>query len=339
MNQKCGVRLASGRRTRAEERGQTGEQEARLEWRSPLITGNHLLILPLAKDPDEFSMRWNYTVLAARCRNEGSEFSDSDSVSDVQPSETITAKRPVVKKVINQKRCKRPAESDVDVASVVRELLDDLVDCTAEGKSYCDKGVTKKGEKRKRSAYNQPLNVRKNIKRQLLIESHAEKPPCNSDGPRKCRRGCTTLISQERQNAINDAYWALSSNEKRVFVMRSQRRVPKQRERLERRKDGNNNDGGIESRKANTYQYVLHDVAGHDVEVCKVFFLATLGYESSNDRILKFVRPGINAGNVMPKRDGRGQHAKTEKVDSGSSNNVMYRFRSYSQTNSSLDVV
>ncbi|KAF6207657.1 hypothetical protein GE061_016104 [Apolygus lucorum] len=52
---------------------------------------------------------------------------------------------PVVKKVINQKRCKRPAESDLDVASVVRELLDDLVDCAAEGKRYCDKGVTKKG--------------------------------------------------------------------------------------------------------------------------------------------------------------------------------------------------
>ncbi|KAF6216216.1 hypothetical protein GE061_000556 [Apolygus lucorum] len=201
--------------------------------------------------------------------NEGSEFSDSDSVSDVQPSEKITAKRPVVKKVINQKRCKRPAESDVDMASVVRELLDDLLDCAAEGKSYCAKGVAKKGEKRKRSAYNQPLNVRKSIKRKSLIESHAVKPPCNSDGPRKRRRGCTTLISQERQNAINDNYWALNSNEKRAFVMRSQRRVPKQRERMERREDGNNNDGGIESRKANTYQYVLHDEADELQEDCE----------------------------------------------------------------------
>jgi hypothetical protein len=58
----------------------------------------------------------------------------------------------------------------------------------------------------------------------------------------------------------------------------------------------------------------LPDVSGEEVAVCKVFYLATLGFAKNNDTVVQKALHSVSAGSITPKPDGRGT-GKHHKID------------------------
>ncbi|BES91110.1 Hypothetical protein NTJ_03918 [Nesidiocoris tenuis] len=195
-------------------------------------------------------------------------------------------------------------ETDEQIYSTVSDVLDGLLVCVTERKSYKalnERGYTKEGKPRKRRKFEDAKDVRKKKKMGEVIDAHKVKPPCKLN----CYLKCVNAIDEQRRKAINGGFWRLDLEGRRTFVMNSQRKTPKQQ--------CTRSGGG--SRRENSFQYFLTDEDGHAVRVCKTFYLGTLGYDISNDRILKTLRTSINAGDVMPPQDKRGRHPSMKKVD------------------------
>lgn len=217
----------------------------------------------------------------------------------------------VARGLVKPKKYKKPSiKNDEQIASTVSEMVGEIVECVSGGKEYeisindvNSLGFTKKGEPRKRRACEEPPTIRKLRKLESTIKSHRVKPPCKST----CKLRCPVIISLERQEAINSGFWGLSQDQKNAFVMKSQRKTPK----------GRGTTKSNSSRREHTYQYLLTDGEGNDVLVCKIFYLATLGCDPSNDHILKSVRSSLNNALVMPLEDRRGRHPQNTKVDRG----------------------
>lgn len=67
-----------------------------------------------------------------------------------------------------------------------------------------------------------------------------------------------------------------------------------------------------ESSRVYTFKYYLK-YENQEINVCKVFFLSTFGYEKENDRVLKNVR-STDTNSIAPKPDQR-RHPSSKKVD------------------------
>lgn len=121
---------------------------------------------------------------------------------------------------------------------------------------------------------------------------HCVKPGCNE----KCLKKCMTLLNQEDREAINKAYWDMSWQEQHAFVdAHTYVAVPKRKITSEPKRKPKRN-------------FVLKKQDGTQKDVCKIFFLTTLGYLKNNDRILHktFTDSSI---------DKRGKHQKTPAFD------------------------
>lgn len=70
-----------------------------------------------------------------------------------------------------------------------------------------------------------------------------------------------------------------------------------------------------ESRRNKTLRYYFKCMSGDRVEVCKLFFLSTLGYNKNNDRILQDCFTGNTQKIISHRGSMQGKHAKTPKVD------------------------
>ncbi|XP_041960256.1 uncharacterized protein LOC121718901 isoform X2 [Alosa sapidissima] len=122
--------------------------------------------------------------------------------------------------------------------------------------------------------------------------------PCGQ----KCRRQCTAKFSEERRQEIWSSYRAMDFAEKRMFVFHSVSQLPTAR------------SYGAGSRRGRSFVYRLKDKDRVPQQVCKTFFLATLGYHPTNDSlVLSVMRREI--GNVSNLRDQRGRHAPANKLD------------------------
>lgn len=151
---------------------------------------------------------------------------------------------------------------------------------------------TKKGTIRKRKCYETSVADRKKRKLEQEILNHSVKELCNVN---TCALKCTTTIGIERQNDINKQYWSLDKTTRQQFVFNCVKGQMKKRSTVEHHN----------SRRNNTFQYFLKNADGEDVRVCKVFLLAVLGYEKSNDRFLKNIRKNDKRV-ITPKQDARG---------------------------------
>lgn len=69
------------------------------------------------------------------------------------------------------------------------------------------------------------------------------------------------------------------------------------------------------SRKQNTFQYRLKNKDGKNVKVCKVFYLTTLGYKKSNDRVLHDTLSRTPKGRLQPLPHGRIGQTSSKKID------------------------
>lgn len=190
-----------------------------------------------------------------------------------------------------------PVETSYDVVgNVLSDLLDSVMNIT---EIQNKQRFTKKGLLRKRKLIDTPPLERKKIKQMQKIEDFKVKDPCSG----KCKYKCTQSISAERQNDINSQFWQLSEEARRIFIFS-----------LIKKEDKKRHTAGTSSSRKFTFKYYLKTENSIQVQTCKKFFLATLGYDIKNDRILKNVR-NTNSSRISPKPDNRGRQACPQKID------------------------
>ncbi|KTF84572.1 hypothetical protein cypCar_00020568 [Cyprinus carpio] len=122
--------------------------------------------------------------------------------------------------------------------------------------------------------------------------------PC---GP-TCGKKCTQKIPHVRRKEIFNAYKDMSHSDKWTFVFHSVTQSLKTRFTT-----------GGPSRRNKTFQYHLNNSLGQPQEVCKTFYLTTLGYHPKNDRVIVSVTG--NKSGAVPPPDRRGRHPPPNKID------------------------
>ncbi|XP_031343193.1 uncharacterized protein LOC116170790 [Photinus pyralis] len=75
-----------------------------------------------------------------------------------------------------------------------------------------------------------------------------------------------------------------------------------------------NTTGRSDSRRSRTFNYFFKDAKGEPQNVCKTFFLGTLGYAASNDKVVRNVLSKAQSTSLSAKADGRGKH-NSKKID------------------------
>lgn len=156
---------------------------------------------------------------------------------------------------------------------------------------------TKKGDIRKRKSYDISVSDRKKIKLNATKEKHQISGSCSKSCPKKC----STNIPENRRLDINIQFWCLNREDQRNFMLNNTAKRPVKRKTVE----------GARSRRKNTIRYTFKDSHGTQHEVCKVFFLTTLGYHPTNDKPLRTILREPSA--LKPIKDKRG--GSTKKFD------------------------
>lgn len=130
--------------------------------------------------------------------------------------------------------------------------------------------VTKKGTIRKRKTYSTPLIERKKFKKEQIRIKHKLKPPCVT-----CKKQCFINIPENLRQTINDQYWGMTKQERKVYLLNTIKRHDVKRRR------------GTNLKQRNwSFSYYFSDKDGIKVNVCKHFFITTLGYTKANDRFI-----------------------------------------------------
>ena len=122
--------------------------------------------------------------------------------------------------------------------------------------------------------------------------------------PCECQKKCIQKIPDERRQAVHSAYWTMTYTEKRNFIFGMVKQKPVKRV---------GPDGP--TRRTKSLSYSLTTEQGVSTEVCKTFFLATLGYHPKNDRIIQSVVGNCAPSSLAPPVDRRGKHVPVNKID------------------------
>lgn len=181
--------------------------------------------------------------------------------------------------------------------SIVKNIIGLVID---KVENYLKSMYTKKGTIRKRRIFDTATAERKKQKRSSITSDHKIKEPCNKN---VCILKCSEIIKETRQIDINKQYWDLDKQSQRLFVHSCVKKLSKKKFTV-----------GSESRRSNTFKYYLRDCNGLEVQVCKTFFLATLGYNKNNDRFLKNIR-GTDENAIVPARDKRGHRPALNAIE------------------------
>lgn len=133
--------------------------------------------------------------------------------------------------------------------------------------------------------------MRKKIKLDLQKEQHKVLPGCHTE---HCKKQCFEKITEDRRSDVNFQYWNMTWKERRVFILSTCQCVD-----VKTRKNKE-----LTNRK-NTLKFYITDDRGNKIQVCKPFFLTTLGFKKTNDRVLDVLRHYPN-GQVEAHDDLRG---------------------------------
>lgn len=124
-----------------------------------------------------------------------------------------------------------------------------------------DKGLTKKGNPRKRRKAEETLVERKEKRSKIEVEKLTLKDPCTES----CRKKCAEKIYYERRKEINAEYVSMSWELKGCFI----------KSLVESKKVACRKTTNTEIQKRDvTYNYYFYNEQTK-IEVCKTFFLAT----------------------------------------------------------------
>ncbi|XP_039282015.1 uncharacterized protein LOC120350888 [Nilaparvata lugens] len=183
---------------------------------------------------------------------------------------------------------------DLSSEGVLISELDASQEATSSSTSASN--FTKQGIPRKRRKFEKSVLQRKVEKNNELKNKHKVREGCLES----CRLQCRKNISEEDRVNINSQFWDLAYAERKSFVLNMCERLS-----VKRRTSGCDIEER-ESRK-NTYKYFLKNSEGQTKQVCKSFFLTTLGYEKKNDRFVFDVLNMTPASSLQPKPDMRGR--------------------------------
>ena len=120
-----------------------------------------------------------------------------------------------------------------------------------------------------------------------------------------CKKACSEMIPDDHRTGIWTGYQELNYNEKRQMIFQHVSRATKQRLTT----------GEHASRRDKTFSYKLKNADGIDRQVCKKFFLQTLGYNEKNDRLVTTVMKTTTLTALTVKKDMRGHHPSEKKKD------------------------
>ena len=118
------------------------------------------------------------------------------------------------------------------------------------------------------------LNKRVRIleSRQRKSFKHLIREPCEIS----CRMHCQQKVTLERRKEIWEAFWSGTNDQKNAYILRSVKKKQKARQRSKSNKS--------KTKKRNySHEYLLQDELGNDQNVCRTFFLTTLGFHKKND--------------------------------------------------------
>ncbi|XP_073729859.1 uncharacterized protein [Misgurnus anguillicaudatus] len=140
--------------------------------------------------------------------------------------------------------------------------------------------------------------------------------PC---GP-KCKKKCTTKITEDQRRQLFRAYWNMSYSEKKSFIFHMVSQCQTMRHTT-----------AVPSRRTRTLRYYLNDDLGQQQEVCKTTFLTTLGYHPKNDRLIVTVFGNTVSSSLAPPQERRGRHTPINKIDMAS---IFEHIESFNPTSS-----
>ena len=107
---------------------------------------------------------------------------------------------------------------------------------------------------------------------------------------------CKNLINEERRNQLHEEFWSLEYNLRKMWISRHVEQYPVKRRRKSQ---------SIKVR-SNSRSYKLHS-DNSAVQVCKNFFLSTLGFASDQVITTSLKSPTF-------KEDERGRHVPSHKL-------------------------
>lgn len=123
-------------------------------------------------------------------------------------------------------------------------------------------------------------------------KDYAVLSPCEN-----CRLKCPVKISSEMRQKLNASFSKLDWWERHQSYVTSHVKM----QQIKRRKPENS------TKRVNHYFYFMMSDNDSEVQVCKLFFLSTLGYKFSNDSVISNTMNGIDPLTYHPKPDGRGK--------------------------------
>ncbi|CAH2088926.1 unnamed protein product [Euphydryas editha] len=154
---------------------------------------------------------------------------------------------------------------------------------------------TKSGNPRKRRKFEESLETRLKYKKKGKLDKMAVKPGCNET----CIKKCMSSFTELERIRINDTFWKFDYEAQGLYV----KSLVIEKEVQRRIKDS-------QMMRKHTYMYFF-DTDNKKKEVCKTFFLTTLGYHKNNDRrVLDILKK-------LPEAQGdrRGKHDNSKKFD------------------------
>lgn len=157
---------------------------------------------------------------------------------------------------------------------------------------------TKFGDVRKRKKYAISISSRKQKKIEQQKKNHVVQLGCDRE---TCRLKCILNIIENRRKDINYQYWEMNWQDRRSFVHST----------CESSETNTNSKNEITKRK-NVFKFFLTNSDGLRIQVCKPFFLSTLGFKKTNDRVLDVLRC-TPKGKIKPYIDGRGRQLSVNK--------------------------
>lgn len=162
--------------------------------------------------------------------------------------------------------------------------------------------LTKCGTIRKRQAkVKNSVAIKRRKVMDDLASQHKVLEPCSAE---KCKKKCTNKVSEDRRISINEQFWKLQWLERRSFILNNCERLEVKRRTTQKEN----------SMRNHSFKYFFKGGDGTKVAVCKIFFLTTLGYKRSNDRVLHDVLSKTPAGNLHPDSDKRGKQPSANKI-------------------------
>lgn len=152
-----------------------------------------------------------------------------------------------------------------------------------------------------------------------LKEQHPMREPCS------CIRKCREKIEQGRRECIHEEYWDLITyNQRKQWILEHiKREVPKRRTNLK-----------SPIKKMETRKFFLDDSSGKRVEICKSFFLATLGFKW--DKMVDTICKTTPRDGQFVRPDQRGKKPPSHKLSDTLISSVTVYIESILETASSI---